>query len=171
MNSVYMGLHFLGECNVKQGWEVRLWRNRPPKHTFETDPLNLTVRGRRTVRNRPPKQTPETDPRNIPRNRPAKQTPETNFPSRQPHFETHPYICYIHSPLGAVKPNWWWHSVRYANYFYFAACEVCPRFGPRKPLECFCVRWVSSFWASLSLVPFSVQRGCGRAFGPLAVCN
>ena len=33
----------------------------------------------------------ETDPRNIPRNRPAKQTPETNFPSRQPHFETHPY--------------------------------------------------------------------------------
>ncbi len=30
----------------------------------------------------------ETDPRN----RPAKQTPEANFPSRTPHFETHPII-------------------------------------------------------------------------------
>ena len=73
---------FLGSATLSKAGKFDFGETDPPKHTPkqtfetdpETDPLNLTVRGRRTVRNRPAKQTPETYHETDPRNRPLRQT-------------------------------------------------------------------------------------------------
>jgi len=83
-------------------------RNRPSKQTTkQTAHFCLSIWGERC----------ETDPRNIPRNRPAKQAPEANFPSRTPHFETHPYrlrvLCtMLTSPAFNVPIDWKWKGIQ-----------------------------------------------------------